>query len=309
MGRRALSREHQTNLLAVLQLGFVCQQQGVYDRADELYTEAIEGFKRRYGKSSLGAVLSIFWRAWLFTDLGRTADAESLLNNLNRELHPALADDSEMVCTIRALIAETYQAQGRLAEAESMFAQAVSSWRRARGDHHANKLFALIPLVELCIDQGQFGRAETLLVEAQKAGAVLGGEGMLLDECPTTALARLRLAQRKPAEAESPARRALGIRMERHPDHWTRFDGMSLLGSALAGQKKFAEAEPLLVEGYEGIKERQERIPFLWRTRRPAQALARVVELYKAWGKPAEAEKWSGELYLQDLPLHVFARP
>ena len=29
---------------------------------------------------------------------------------------------------------------------------------------------------------------------------------------------------------------------------------MSLLGAALAGQKKYAEAEPLLIGGYEGLK-------------------------------------------------------
>ena len=36
---------------------------------------------------------------------------------------------------------------------------------------------------------------------------------------------------------------------------------MSLLGAALAGQKKYAEAEPLLIGGYEGLKAREARIP------------------------------------------------
>ena len=36
-----------------------------------------------------------------------------------------------------------------------------------------------------------------------------------------------------------------------------------MLGGALAGQKKFPEAEPLLIEGYSGMKERAGQIPIV----------------------------------------------
>jgi hypothetical protein len=115
---------------------------------------------------------------------------------------------------------------------------------------------------------------------------------MFLAECPTATLSRLRLMQGRFADAEDAARRVLAVRLERHPEHWTRFDTVSILGGALAGQKNFAEAETLLIEGYEGLKEREERIPFLWRSKRPAQAAARLVELYEAWGKKDKADEW-----------------
>jgi hypothetical protein len=47
-----------------------------------------------------------------------------------------------------------------------------------------------------------------------------------------------------------------------------------------------------LIQGYEGLKERQERIPFLWRKKRPAEAAARLVALCDAWGKPDKADAW-----------------
>ena len=34
-----------------------------------------------------------------------------------------------------------------------------------------------------------------------------------------------------------------------------------MLGGALLGQKKYAEAEPLLLAGYEGMKQREAKIP------------------------------------------------
>jgi hypothetical protein len=36
------------------------------------------------------------------------------------------------------------------------------------------------------------------------------------------------------------------------PDNWQTFRAESLLGASLAGQKKYAKAEPLLLEGYRG---------------------------------------------------------
>jgi len=65
----------------------------------------------------------------------------------------------------------------------------------------------------------------------------------------------------------------------------------SSVGGALAGQKKFQEAEPLLVEGYEGMKEREANIPPAAKTRL-SEAIRRLVELYTAWDRQEEALKW-----------------
>ena len=50
-------------------------------------------------------------------------------------------------------------------------------------------------------------------------------------------------------------RRIYGI----EPDTWTTFNTKSMLGGALLGQKKYAEAEPLLLKGYAGMKRRERR--------------------------------------------------
>ena len=116
--------------------------------------------------------------------------------------------------------------------------------------------------------------------------------------------ARVRLAQRNPSQAEPLAHRALAIRQQRHPDHWTRYDALSLVGTALAGQKKYAESEPSLLSAYEGLKDRAARIPFLWRKKRPAEAGQRIVDLYDAWGKKDEADQWR-----KRLETNATARP
>ena len=69
------------------------------------------------------------------------------------------------------------------------------------------------------------------------------------------------LLEKKPAEAELKLRECLTIRQKIQPDDWTTFDTKSMLGEALLEQKKFAEAEPLLLSGYEGMKQRRGHDP------------------------------------------------
>ena len=96
------------------------------------------------------------------------------------------------------------------------------------------------------------------------------------------------------AEAEPLLRECLAIREKAQPDFWATFNTQSSLGGALLGQQKYAEAEPLLLKGYEGMKAREKTIPPQGSVRIP-EALDRLVELYTATGKPDEAKKWRAE--------------
>jgi hypothetical protein len=95
-------------------------------------------------------------------------------------------------------------------------------------------------------------------------------------------------------EAEALLRECLAIREKTQPGDWTTFDTMSTLGGALLGQKKYAAAEPLLLKGYEGMKQREKTIP-LPRVTRISEALDRLIEFATATNKPEQAEKWRAE--------------
>ena len=76
-----------------------------------------------------------------------------------------------------------------------------------------------------------------------------------------------------------------------------RFYVMSLLGASLAGQKNYAAAEPLLIESCQGLEQRQASLsPHLNAPRRITESLERLVQLYDAWGKPAQAAEWKQKL-------------
>jgi eukaryotic-like serine/threonine-protein kinase len=99
------------------------------------------------------------------------------------------------------------------------------------------------------------------------------------------------VSQGKFTDAEPLAREALEMDQKQQPDHWQRFRAESLLGASLAGEKKYAEAEPLLLEGYQGMLARKDRIVVCdWY--HLGRAHEWIVQLYQAWGKPAKAAEW-----------------
>jgi eukaryotic-like serine/threonine-protein kinase len=60
------------------------------------------------------------------------------------------------------------------------------------------------------------------------------------------------------------------------------------------GQQKYADAEPLLLAGYAGMKKREAKIPPQGKVRL-SEAVERLVQLYEATGKKDEAAKWRQE--------------
>ncbi|MEI4927474.1 hypothetical protein Q8G50_33700, partial [Klebsiella pneumoniae] len=68
-----------------------------------------------------------------------------------------------------------------------------------------------------------------------------------------------------------------------------------MLGGSLLGQKKYADAEPLLLEGFNGMKEREAKIPTAAKPRL-TEALERLVQLYDAWGRKDRADAWRAKL-------------
>ena len=58
---------------------------------------------------------------------------------------------------------------------------------------------------------------------------------------------------------------------------------------------KYAEAEPLLLSGYEGMKQRVNQIPAIGKPRLK-EALQRLVQLYDATGRADKAADWKQKL-------------
>jgi serine/threonine protein kinase len=76
---------------------------------------------------------------------------------------------------------------------------------------------------------------------------------------------------------------------------WTVYDKRWRLGGLLLSWKKYAEAEPLLLNGYQGLKECRDKIPAKNKGSL-TRALERLIGLYEATDKKDQADKWREEL-------------
>jgi hypothetical protein len=108
-------------------------------------------------------------------------------------------------------------------------------------------------------------------------------------------LGRYLIRKKRCAEAEPLVREGLAIWEVNRPDGWPRFAAESLYGGSLLGQGKYAEAEPLILSGCEGLRVREARIPAPSKDRL-TEARQRIVQLYVAWGKPERATEWEAKL-------------
>jgi serine/threonine protein kinase/tetratricopeptide (TPR) repeat protein len=97
------------------------------------------------------------------------------------------------------------------------------------------------------------------------------------------------------AEAEPDARMCLTIREKTTPDDWKIFHAQSLLGGSLLGQKQYAEAEPLLLSGYEGMKQRKDKLSSGGKLR-AQETLEGIIQLYEASGQTTKAVEWKKKL-------------
>jgi hypothetical protein len=95
--------------------------------------------------------------------------------------------------------------------------------------------------------------------------------------------------------AEASARASLVFLQQESPEDWRTFNSQSQLGGSLLGQKRHAESEPMLLSGYEGLKQREDQIP-LSKKSSLGEALQRLVQLYQETQRAAQAAKWQAKL-------------
>jgi hypothetical protein len=187
---------------------------------------------------------------------------------------------------VRELLGLTYLNVGQSAQAVKQYQRALALREAMQGGEN--------PETAAC--RNQLAVAYRLANRSDEAGR-------LFDRNPSSpahaqALAvrgAVLLAQKDPADAELKLRESLAIRQRTQPDDWSTFDTQSLLGEALLEQKKFTEAEPLLLSGHQGLKQRRDSIPVQDRARLTG-SLERLVRLYDAWPKQDKAETWRKEL-------------
>jgi tetratricopeptide (TPR) repeat protein len=149
---------------------------------------------------------------------------------------------------------------------------------------------ACLNLAELFGKEGKYTEAQTLFNQALEGRRrVLGPDHSATTDTPG-AIGELRLQQKQYSEAERLLREAVSGQ-NKMGESWTKYKYQALLGRSLAGQRKYGEAEPLLLSGYDGLVGREAPIPSEVRFN-AGQAAASIIQLYRDWGNTDKLAEW-----------------
>lgn len=289
--RRVSGPENPNTLEGMNVLSNIYYSEGKYGQAAALQRQVLEIRRRVLGPEHPETLASMGNLAANYQTDGKYAEAERLdIQTLEIERRVLGGEHHTTLITMTNL-GEVYAAQRKYAQAEAIFNQALEILHRVFGPEHPDTLSVISDLGSINQDQGKYALAETLNTQA-----LAGRRKSLGQEHPDTMTSACDLAltlesQGKFTSSEALAREAMETEAKARPDGWERYRAESLLGASLSGEKRYAEAEPLLLEGFQGMESRKNRMyadarQYLDRTREW------IVGLYEGWGQPAKADKW-----------------
>jgi tetratricopeptide (TPR) repeat protein len=299
--RRMRGEEHPETLIFTNNLAALYQRERKYAEAERLFSGVLEIRRRVLGEEHQDTQDTLRDLARLYYAQGKYAQAETLATEVLEVTRRLLGPEHPTTLFSMNDLVVTYRAQSKYAQAEILSTEVLEVRRRVLGAEHPNTLTSMNTLSGVYRDQGKYAQAETLSTEVLEIRRrVLGAEH------PNTLIsmndvALLYLNQRKYADAMALLREAMNSHQKNMMNTWTRYNCQSLLGASLAGEKKYADAEPLLLSGYEGMLQRQATMPDA--TRKLAQAGEWIVQFYQDSGKPEKAAVWTQKLQATTLGL------
>jgi tetratricopeptide (TPR) repeat protein len=305
MRRKLLGNDHPRVADSLLTLARVLCEEGKLPEAEALIREAL-AIQERTGDSRSSA-WALHLLAKVLAPEGRSAEAEAAIHKAVA-IEKQFNDDNLRIWNLRTL-GLVLAHEGKLAEAEAVYREDLQFMKSTFDKTHVFSA-VLTDLGDTLYQQGRFAEAETMYRQALAARRSGSGNEMRTAESLNN-LATALHAEGQLDEAEPLAREGLAICEKKVPDNWNwrTFDARRLLGGILVGQKKYAEAEPLLRSGYEGIKQQLDKIPLYCNPHLKGalqkQALEGLVQLYEATGRPDQAAEWKKTLEETTTPIPV----
>ena len=289
--RRVLGPEHPDTLMSINNLATIYNEEGKYEQAEKLLRENLEISQRVLGPEHPDTLRSMTNLANAYASRGQYAEAEALLRRTLEISGRVLGAEHPETLKGMANLAYIQAYRGQYTAAEALLSKVLETCRRTLGAEQLLTLAMENHLAFVYQREGNYAQAEKydsqVLDALRRAAGSEDGDTMEV----AAGLALTNLLEVKLAESEALAREAFEFDLKQQTKDWHHYRTESLLGASLAGQKKYAEAEPLLLEGYQGLLARKDviAIPDRYYLERAREWL---VQLYVAWGKPEKAAEW-----------------
>lgn len=295
MGQKLLGEQHPDVANYLNNLAVALHDRGKLPEAEATYRQSLAMRRKLLNNEHQDVTESLNNLAVVLHDQGKLPEAETLYRETLALRRKLIGRGHQDVPESLNNLAVVLHDQGKLAEAETMCREALAMWKRELGAEHPNVAVSLNNLADILRDRGKPAEAE-----AMQRDVLAMRRKLLGNEHPDVALTLNRLAemlraQGRWAEAETFMRECLSIRESKLPDDWRTYETRAALGAILLSENHYEEARPLLLTGYEGMKQRRDRIPADGKPHLQP-AVQSLVQLCEATGHPDEAARWKTEL-------------
>jgi serine/threonine protein kinase len=291
-----LGPEHDDTVASIDQLADLYSWLGRHQEAIELRQSALQTRQARFGPDAAETLHGIGKLAMAYEMAGQYDRAIPLLEQLLEKSRITLGSTHIRTLLATHHLAMAYGCENRLVDSLAMHEKALDGFRSS-ADPEA-RIWCLMTYARNCQEAGQLDRSERLLREAVTLCRKYQDTAWIRTFRTANAvgwLARTLLLKGQPEAAEPLVREAVGKWAKGRPDSYRRYYWMSLLGEVLLAQNKYAEAEPLLLTGYDGMKKREDLLPGDEK-RRLSEAGDRVVRYYEVTGQPEKVLEWRAKL-------------
>jgi tetratricopeptide (TPR) repeat protein len=263
--------------------------------ARALLEKGLVSYRHLYGPDHPFTMREMFGLAKVMLDEGDYAQAEKLLEQVQAGYGRAYGARHINTLYADSRLGQDYVEEGKVTQGISLLEKTLNDMRAVAGPGASDTLKVEVALGWAYDSHGELARAEQIWQEALLGYRHLGSFEESNAADVSELLSQNLTKQRKYQQAELLLRQALAIREKGSQDDWTLFRAQAFMGACLAGLRRYAEAEPLLVNGYEGMRQRAERMPAKQKKWIHSTG-EQIMDLYSKWSKPEQASQWRTKL-------------
>ncbi|MBA4147674.1 MAG: tetratricopeptide repeat protein [Verrucomicrobia bacterium] len=309
----SMSADSETVANAFHELGKGLSAGGARIEAESALRNGMAMRKRLFGDEHLDVAESLKELSYFLREQGKLLEAETTARDAVK-VFEKLAAKNPTESHYRVRLGHSHwqlglalQAAARHAEARKVFLEALQSFEKAAHDFPADPFFrqeqaythrylgGVAGALGQMDDAARHYNSAISLYAELAAGSPKRTFYISEQAASLAPLTHILLVAHKFIEAEPIARECLTIREDALPGNWLTFNARSMLGASLLGQEKYAEAEPLLLSGYEGMKQRESAIPAIGKIR-IKEAIERLAQFYQATSHSDKAAEWKAKL-------------
>ena len=263
--------------------------QGKLVEAEKIAREGLLYAKDVEGKKDSQVGKSLAQLAVIVQDQGRLGEAENLFRKSLKVRKQFLGDKHPTVAQALNSLSGVLTLEGKQGEAERINREALIIFRSSKPINLPDDDSLYGRGLEF-YDQGNWAEAETCFRQA----VVHRRKNRHDLDVALSALGSTLRRQEKFSEAESVYRECLTMREKICPNAWYTFYTRLRLGAVLMARRNYEEAEPLLISGYEGMRQRDTGIRERYKVL--TESIESLIQLFEATSRFDKATEWRTKL-------------